>query len=753
MPKDSMRVQAEQLSRRNFLRITAAIGGGMMLDAAFAVPVSAQVPKASQNPVPVPAPVTVRTPPPPPLLVSAYVTIARDGIVSIMAKNPEIGQGIKTMLPMLIAEELDVDWKDVRVLQADLNAELYMRQIAGGSTATPTNWLPMRQVGAAGRAMLIAAAARNWDVPVDQCDTLPGQVRHRPTGRLIAYGDLADRAATLPAPDLEKVKLKDSRDFRIIGQPIRNVDSAAVTTGQPLFGIDVDLPGMKYAIFHKSPVFGGACTGANLDEIRRLPGVRDAFIVEGDRDPSGLVSGVAIVADSWWQANRARKSLKATWDDGPIAQMSTTGFEAQTRQFAARSPEKAIRRDGDVDAALANATQVVEATYSYPFIAHAPLEPQNTTAVWKDGEVEIWSPTQNPEPGRQLVAKTLGVKAQDVTVHLTRCGGGFGRRLLNDYMVEAAAIAKRVAMPVKLLWTREDDMQHDFYRPGGSHVLKAGLDKSGKLIAWKNHFITYGADGRPGVCADIGVNEFPARLVANFEVGHSLIPFGMPTGSLRAPRSNALAYAFQAFLDEVATSSGQDPLAFHLSMLGKPRVVGEGDRGRYDVGRARAVLTTVAKRAKWGKRKLPPRTGLGIAHWYSHQGYFAAVVEARVEDSGKVVPVKVWTVGDVGAHIINPSGADHQVRGAILDGLAQTLGQAITFEAGKTKQRNFGDFPLMRMRDAPPIDVFFLKTDNPVTGLGEPALPPIPPALCNAIFAAVGKRVRDLPIKAADLKA
>ena len=732
-----------RLSRRAFLATGAAVGGGLFLDAKVAMPAEAAAVAQTLN---------------------AYVTIAPNGIVTIVAKNPECGQGMKTMLPMLIAEELDVDWKDVRVIQADSNHELYGRQAAGGSEATPTSYDPMRRVGAAGRAMLVAAAADTWGVPIGECVTSAGMVRHGPTNRTLSYGQLAATAAGRAAPALESVTLKDPKNFRIIGRRTSNVDGVAVTTGQPLFGIDIAVPGMKYAVFQKCPVFGGVCMDANLDAIKALPGVRDAFMIDGGKDLVGLLSGIAIVADSWWQANRARRTLKVQWDEGASASMSSENFAGQAQALAAAPPQHSLRKDGDADAALAGAAKVVEAAYSYPFVAHASLEPQNCTAAWTGSKVEIWAPTQNPEPGRQLVARTLGIQPSDVTVHMIRSGGGFGRRLLNDYMVEAAAVARQAGMPVKLLWTREDDMQHDFYRPGGLHALKAGLDASGRLVAWKNHFVSYGVNGKFAPAAEMGATEFPARLVSDYDVGYSLLPCGMPTGSLRAPRSNAIAFVMQSFLDELAHSGGQDPLSFQLSVLGEPRLYGEPGgpselvAGRlppagFDTGRMRAVLEKVAERAGWGQRQLPPRTGMGIAHWFSHRGYFAEVVEAKVDENGRVSPLKVWVVGDVGSQIINPSGAENQVQGAVLDGLAQAMGQKITFAQGRPQQKNFNDFPLMRMRDAPPVDVFFLLTDNPPTGLGEPALPPAPPALCNAIFAATGKRVRSLPIDPAQLKA
>jgi len=723
-------------SRRGFLAIGLAAGGGLFLDA--------HIPARAQAPSPAPPVTDIR----------AYITIARDGIVTIVNKNPECGQGIKTMLPMLIAEELDVDWKDVRVTQADADPNVFFpRQVAGGSTATPQNWLPMRRVGAAGRAVMVDAAAQTWGVPAADCTTRLGRVIHAPSGRSLGYGDLASRAATLTAPKLEAVPLKDPKTFHIIGKFTTNVDGPAVVTGQPLFGIDIDVLGMKHAVFHKCPVFGGACQDANLDEIKAQPGVRDAFMIDGGADLSGLLSGVAVIADTWWQAAKARKLLKVEWNEGPTAAMSSEGFVQQAAILAAAAPQASLRRDGDADAALAGAAKVVEAAYSYPFIAHAPLEPQNCTARWVDGKVEIWAPTQNPEPGRALVARTLDVKPEDITIHMVRCGGGFGRRLSNDYMVEAAAIAKQAGVPVKLVWSREDDMAHDFYRPGGFHYLKGGLDSAGRLTAWKNHFVSYGNEGRFASSADLGPNEFPARLIANFDTGYSLIPFGMPTGPLRAPRSNALAYVMNCFIDEMAHAAGKDPLEFHLSVLGDPRYIGErGQPGGYDVARMRAVVEKVAERAGWG-RAMPARSGLGIAHWFSHQGYFATVIEVSVNADGRVTPVKAWVVGDVGSQIINPSGAVNQAEGCVLDGLAQALSQEITFAEGRTRQSNFGDFPLMRMRDAPPVDSYFLITDNPPTGIGEPALPPTPPALCNAIFAATGKRVRSLPIDPAELKA
>ena len=444
------------LARRNFLKVSLAAGGGMLLTAT--IPTLAKA-------------ATLGKPGPDAVTLNAYLRIAPDGKVTITAKNPEVGQGVKMMLPMLIAEELDADWTSVQIEQADLDAR-YPGQVAGGSTATPTNWLPMRQVGAAGRQMLIAAAAAQWNVPASECETTPGQVLHQPSGRSLSYGALATQAAAVSVPDLKTLKLKDPKTFRIIGQPTRNIEVPRIVTGQPIFGIDVSVPGMLYAVFQKCDVHGGKLVRSNVADIRKLPGVRAAFEVKGGDNLRGLLDGVAVVADSWWQANRARQQLEITWDEGDIADQSTTDFAATAVRMSKGEPETILRKDGDANAAFGKAAHVVEAAYTYPFLSHTDLEPQNCTAHVQDGKVEIWAPTQNPAPGAALVATTLGVPESAVKVHMVRAGGGFGRRLSNDYMVEAAWISKVVGAPVKLLWTREDDMRHDFYRPAGYPLLQ-----------------------------------------------------------------------------------------------------------------------------------------------------------------------------------------------------------------------------------------------------------------------------------------
>ena len=660
------------------------------------------------------------------------------------------------MLPMLIADELDVDWKDVRIEQAGLDTQKYGQQFAGGSMATPLNWLPMRRVGPAGRQMLIAAAAAAWNVPPAECRTASGVVHHPASNRSLCYGDLAARAAELPVPSLTSLKLKDPSEFRIIGQSVHGIDSPLIVQGRPLFGIDVTMPGMRYAVYQKCPVFGGKVVSANVDAIMALPGVRDAFVVRSGGHPQGLRDGVAIVGDNWWLVNHARGALRITWDEGPTAAQSSTKFAATAVELAKQKPQHSLRSEGDANAAFAQSAHVVEAGYAYPFLPHISLEPQNCTAHFQDGRIELWAPTQNPAPGASLVAETLGISPDNVTVHMTRCGGGFGRRLRNDFMAEAAAIAKQSGTPVKLLWTRQDDIQHDFYRPAGFHFLKGGIDANGKLIALSDHFVSF-ANGRAiADSAAMAPNEFPAPRVPNVEYGMSLMQLGVPTSPLRAPRSNALAFVFQSFIDELAHAAGKDPVEFRLSLLGDPESLPNpaGPRGAvpgFNTGRMRDVLQLVTEKSSWGKQTLPPRTGMGVAFYYSHLGYFAEVVQATVATSGTVQVNKVLIAADVGSQIINPTGALNQVQGAALDGIGAALGQAITIDRGRVMQENFDTVQPLRMNQAPPIEVHFLTTNDPPTGLGEPALPPSIPALCNAIFAATGKRVRSLPIDAASL--
>jgi isoquinoline 1-oxidoreductase subunit beta len=735
-------------SRRFFLKASIAVGGGLLLQAGIPrlVPGAVAAPSAEAA------------------VLNAYIRITPDGIITIMAKNPEIGQGVKTMLPMVIAEELDADWKNVRIEQAPLDAAKYGRQFAGGSQATPQNYDPLRWVGAVARYMLVAAAAKDWGVPPEECVTQAGVVSHPKSGHSAGYGALAAPAATMSVPDLGSVTLKKPKDFQIIGRPIPGVDNEKIVTGQPLFGIDVEVPGLVYAVFQKCPVFGGKVASANVDAMKAEPGVIDAFIVRAneanpDGDPLGLSDGVAIVAKSWWLANKARDKLDVTWDEGPVAAQSSSRFAQEAEKLSQQAPATIIRRDGDAAGAMRDAAHVVQAAYSYPFLPHISLEPQNCTAHVQDGKVVFWAPTQLPGAGAALVSKMLGIGEKDVTVNMTRIGGGFGRRLRNDFMAEAAWISKQVGAPVKLLWNRQDDVQHDFYRPAGFHFFDAGLDDDGKLIAFRDHFVTVGKNGKPSDAATLDAAEIPAQLVENLEFGQSVMESGIPTGPLRAPRSNGFGFVFQSFLDELAHQVGKDPVEFLTALLGEPRALvnssGKPDKLRdFDTTRMRDVMLKVADVSGWADRaSLPQRTGKGIAFYFSHLGYFAEVVQATVAGSGEIKLDHVWVVADVGSQIINPSGAENQVQGAVLDGLGVALGQAVTIERGRVVEANFDAVSPLRINQVPPIEVHFLKTDHPPTGLGEPALPPVIPALCNAIFAATGTRVRSLPIDTKTLRA
>jgi isoquinoline 1-oxidoreductase beta subunit len=728
------------LDRRSFLKMTAVAGG------AFALGLYRTPWAFAQGPGKPPAFVPV-----------AFIRIDPRGAITIMAKNPEMGQGVKTMLPMLIAEELDVEWKDVQVEQAILDMDVYGPQFAGGSMSTPINWDPLRRVGAAYRQMLVAAAAQTWGVPEAECTTDCGCVMHAASKRKAGYGELATKAATLTPPDLKSVKLKDPKNYRIIGKSQRAVDTRAIVTGKPIFGIDFTLPDMLHAVIQKCPVFGGKAKTVNADEVCKLPGVRKVLILAGTLpsvpvipwDP-GMEPGVAILADTWWQAQTARKSLKVDWGYGRGASQNSEDFAKRAAELLKSTPANTVRAYGDVDGALKSAAKVVESVYAYPFLAHNTLEPQDTTAVYKDGKIEMWSTSQLPGEGRAMVARTLGIDPSAVKVNQCRVGGGFGRRLNNDYMVEAAWLAKEVGKPVKVVWSREDDMGHDCYRPGGTMGFKAGLDAQGKLVAWSQHLITYGEGKTIAPNGEIGEDTFPSGRVPNYSLGMTAQPLYLRTGAMRAPGDNAFAYVVQGFIDELATAAGRDPLEFQLEILANTPAPGTkanfSDPDVLNPERMKGVLQLVAEKSGWANRKRTPGRGMGIACHFCHFGYFAQVAEVRVDSGNRVKVEHVWAAGDIGSHIINPDAAENQALGGIIDGISH-MGQEITFTNGRVEQTNYSNNPLLRMRQAPAIELFWRKTEYAPTGLGEPVLPPILPAVANAIFAATGKRVRTLPLK------
>ncbi len=730
------------MARRDFLRLSAIGGGGLVL--AFylksaGTSSAAEVVNASGA--------TEFSP-------NAFIRIAPTGIVTLVSKQPEIGQGIKTSLPMIIAEELEVNWKDVVVEQADLNPQLYGGQSAGGSRSTPTNYENFHKLGATGRAMLIEAAAQTWGIPAGECFALGGAVHHRTSGKTLKYGELVAKAATLPVP--ASAPLKDPKDYRILGTRIGGVDNPKIVTGQPLFGIDTKLPGMLYAVYEKCPVFGGKVVSANLDQIKTLPGVKDAFILEGTTNTAGLLPGVAIVADSTWSAFSARKQLKVSWDEGKFANDSWDAFVAKAKELSSQPGHQQVHKDGDVDAAFAGAAKVITADYSYPFISHLSIEPQNCTAHFKDGKMEIWAPSQNPASGNGMISQLLGIPATDITVHMMRSGGGFGRRLTADFIIEAAAIAKQVPAPVKLTWSREDDLHHDQFRAGGFHFLKGGLDAGGKIVAWKNHFVTFGtmepsrgggSSVQPRSGGSLDADQFPSRFLANYLCEQSVMECNIPMGPWRAPGNNVFGFVMQGFIDELAHAAGRDPLEFRLDLLGQKK------GGNYNADRMTGVVKFAAAKAGWNPKQFEKGRGQGIAFHFSHSGYIAMVAEVTVSKDGQLKVDRVVAACDVGAQIVNLSGAENQVQGSIVDGLGTMMFQELNIERGRIVQNNLGEYPMIRIPDAPTkIEVHFLKTDYPTTGLGEPAIPPVAPVIGNAIFAATGTRVRQFPLSRTDLR-
>lgn len=722
------------MDRRSFIAASLAGGAALTFEARIALAAGPAVPDATT--------------------LNAFIRILADNSVIIGAKNPEIGQGIKTMLPMLLADELDVAWEQVKIEQTDANEKLYGVQVAGGSTATPMNWLPARQAGAAARAMLVSAAAAQWKVDAASLTTAGGRVVDKAGGRSATYASLAKAAAAQPAPDLAKVPLKKPNEFHIIGTPKKGVDTPKIVRGEPLFGIDTRLPGLLHAAMVKCPAIGGTLASYDDSAVKSARGVVAVVPISSGQCPAGKQDAVAIVGTSWWAVQKLRDKLVVQWDIAAQQGFSTGLYAKQAAEALAKAPDATVFKAGDADAALAKAAKVVTGDYSYPFLAHATLEPQNCTALWHEGgTVEFWAPTQNPGNGRKDVAAMMGIAPEAITIHLTRIGGGFGRRLMNDYMVMAGQIAKAVpGRPVKLLFDRTDDLRNDYYRPGGWHRFTAGIDASGALVAFKDHFVTFGANGKPIRAADMPASEFPASVVPDTHLAQSFLTTNLTTGWLRAPTSNAMAFVYQSFMDEVAEAAGTDLPALMLRTLGAPRdLPTERPTVVFSTARARAVIERVVAFAGWtGKPSSVPGKGRGFGFYFSHRGYFAEVVDVTIAD-GEIKVDKVWIAGDIGSQIINPLNAEHQAQGAAIDGLAQALvWQPIVQEAGVVQTVTFSDFPLLRFNAKPAeIAISWVKNDYPPTGLGEPTLPPVIPAVANAIRAATGKRLRSLPLQLA----
>ena len=690
---------------------------------------------------------------------NAFLRIEPSGDVVVIVPRPEMGQGSRTAIAMLVAEELEADWKRVRVEQADLDEERYGPQYAGGSAVVRTSWTPLRQAGAAARMMLVQAAASQWKVDASQCVAESGRVRHAPTGRTATYQSLASAAAALPAPT--KVALKPTSEFRIIGTPRRGVDVPAIVKGRMTYGLDVRVPGMLFASIERSPVFGGRVVRIDEAKARAVPGVRAVIPIDADALPEfeenspKMPNGVAVLADSTWAAMQGRRALSVEWDARGGEVESTAAMRARAEALAAGAPRVVRRNDGHFDEAFAASAKRLEAVYEVPLLAHAPMEPMNCTARLDGRRLEIWAGTQNPQGARTAAATAAGVLPNDVTVHVVRMGGGFGRRFYADYVAEAAYLAKASGAPVQVVWTREDEIRHGFYRPAGYHLMRAGLDASGTLVAWsqhlvnasRGHYLRWSPGPNQTELVDPGELEpydLPASVVPNVRIAYTAIQSKIPRGQWRAVEPSATVFVTQSMLDELAHLAGRDSLQFQLALLEPARQLPFYE-GHYDTGRLAAVLRLAAERGDWGK-PMPAGRGRGIAGSYSNGAYVAHVAEVEVAPSGAVHVHRVVTAADCGL-VVNPSGAAAQVEGAVTFGLSAALGQEITVEGGRVRQSNFHDYPVLRLREAPVMEVHFVPSADDVPhGMGEGALPSIAPAVTNAVFAATGVRVRRLPI-------
>jgi len=732
------REEARQLTRRGFIKLTGAAGGGFVLALSLGPAAEKALAQARGGAD---------------ANLNPYVQVRADGTIVLFAKNPDVGQGVKTSLPLIVAEELDADWSKVEVRQSAINAELYGLQLAGGSTSIPMNFDALRRAGATARAMLVAAAAETWNVPADELSTEKSVVRHAKSGRSATYGELAPVAATLPVPNPDGVTLKPKSAFRLLGKRVVGVDNGKIVRGEPLYSIDQRVPGMLYATYTKAPAIGGRAVTANLEHVRTLPGVKHAFILAESGNPvlfdlSGapaIASGVAIVGSTTWAVFQAKKALQVQWDESNASHDGWTAASAEAKRLATQPPAQVLGEAGNVDAAFA-AGKTVEAMYGYHYVSHADLEPQNCTAWFKGDGVEIWAPTQTPQSAVDAIATLTGLAKDRVLLHQLRGGGGFGRRLANDSVCEAVLISKEAGgVPVKVQWMREDDMAFDYYRAGGFQSFKASIDKHGNLSGYQNHFITFTMDGKtPVVSGNIDKAEFPANVLANQRMVQSLIASKVPTGPWRAPGSNVIAFCVQSFLNECAVAAKRDYVDFLVELMGEPRKLPPDPFGGvFNTGRAVAVIKAAAQRSGWG-RKMPAGRALGLAFHFSHQGHFAEVADVSVDASKKITVHKVWVVADIGP-IVNLSSAENQCQGSVVDAVSTATGLKITFENGRVEQSNFDKYPLLRIDKAPEVDVHFLDTDYPPTGCGEPAFPPVAPAIGNAIFAATGQRPRTLP--------
>jgi isoquinoline 1-oxidoreductase beta subunit len=762
---DTMNVKQDALvianvSRRRFIKGVSALGG-LTLAVGFPMAVrAADPPKYGADGMPhgwVDNPLV-------------FVSIAQDGTVSIVCHRSEMGQGIRTGMPMVVADEMEADWSRVRVVQAPGDEERYGNQDTDGSRSTRHFFTPMRRCGAAARHMLEAAAAAQWKVPISEVQAKNHEVVHTPTGRKLGYGALAKAAAQIPVPAADSLRLKDPAQFRYIGTgKLKLVDAKDIATGKAQYGMDTRLPGQLYAVVARPPVYGGKVKSYDSADALKVPGVMKVVEIEANPAPPpnfDPLGGVAVIASNTWAAMKGRQALKITWDDGPNATYDSVSYRASLEE-SARKPGRVVRNDGDFSAVVASAAKRVEAEYYLPHLAHATMEPPAATARIVNGKAEVWTSVQSPQAAHDLVAKRLGLSASDVTVHVTLLGGGFGRKSKPDFAVEAAACSKAVdGKPVKVVWTRDDDLHHDYFHTVSVEHLEAGLDAKGMPVAWLH---------RTAAPTIISTFEAGAKEEADWELGMGVInvPFAIPNirienpdavahtriGWFRSVSNIPHAFAVQSFVAECAAAAGKDPKDYLLEVIGPPRVVtpqmlgdtwnhGESpERYPVDTGRLRRVAETVAKESGWGK-PMPKGKGLGIAAHYSFVSYIASVVEVEVDDKGNLTIPRVDIAIDCGA-TVNPDRVRAQMQGAVVMGVAAAMLGEISFKNGRVQQDNFHQYQVTRMPAAPrDIRVYIIPGDysKPMGGVGEPGVPPIPPALCNAIYAATGKRIRQLPI-------
>ena len=731
------------LDRREFLKSSAVTGVALLIGFRLDARGADDPARAQEKPVPNP--------------FNAWVRITRDNHVTLILGKSEMGQGVITSLPMILAEELCVEWKQVSVEQAPTNPKIYEHG-TGGSGSVAGSWLPLRRAGAAAREMLITAAAAQWNVNRDTCVAQDGGVLHGARKNFLTYGQLVEQASKLPVPDLKTVPLKNSQNFSIVGCELPRVDAKSKSSGTAKFGIDTRVPGMMYAVVARCPVFGGKVKSFDATKTKNVAGVRDVFTIDPVAKGAFSAGGVVVLAENSWAAIQGREALQIVWDEGPHAGESSEMLRAQFLENAAK-PGKAFRNEGDADAALAKSATKIEATYEFPFAPHACMEPMNCTVHIRPEGAEAWVPTQAPQWAQDVIAGVSGLPHEKVVVHTTLMGGGFGRRYQADFVMEAAQVAKVTGKPVMVLWTREDDMQHDFYRPASYHKFSGAIESDGRIAAWK-HFQTSTAigamwsdKGEAGAAeGEFGTAAFIPYQAANYRVEYTLAKSGVPRAWWRSVEHSSSGFVVESFIDELATAAGADPLQFRLSQIGDDRSIPDftdPKEGKpLNTARLKGVLKLVAEKGGWGT-PLPKGTGRGIAGYYSFETYTACVAEVSVVDKAVKVHRLVYAV-DCGRPI-NPEGVRAQVESAAIYGLSAALFDAITIKDGRVEQSNFNDYSVPRIGDTPKIEVHVVHSTEEPTGIGEPGLPVMAPAICNALFTLTGKRIRRLPIRSEDL--